>query len=309
LVRFTEQPIVQLQNIYTMANHRRGHRDAQRFSWQDRHNYSSAPYYSEGQRNNERYGDDTFGRPYGQDYPYTERNYNQDYGYPYGTGSRAQSNYRGGTYEGGYSNPDYRHADDYRQSGGYDFRHNPDNYDNDYRHRSTDRQGYRQHEFGNFGRESREYRNPGDGANEGNTSRWPESDQARFWERGRDEQRTGGQFRGKGPKGYVRSDERIKEDISDRLSDHDDIDASEIEVTVTKGEVILSGTVKDRYEKRTAEECAEKVSGVINVENRIRLQQQNNFEDNGDRSSMTASARPAFTSERARSRNQAMNES
>lgn len=285
-----------------MGNHRRGQRDTQqRFSGQDRSNYSSAPYYSEGQRNSERYADDRFGRQYGQDYPYTERNYNQEHSYPYGTGSRTQSNYRGGTYEGGYSNPDYRHADDYRQSGGYDYRQQSGN---DYGR--NDRPDYQQREFGNFGRE---YRDPWQRANEGNASSspWPESEQARSWERR--EERTGGQFRGKGPKGYTRSDERIKEDISDRLADHDDIDASEIEVTVNKGEVVLSGTVNDRYEKRTAEECAEQVSGVVNVENRIRLQQQpqSSSENGGERS--TSSIRPAYTSERSRSKNQALNES
>jgi hypothetical protein len=285
-----------------MANHRRGQRDnEQRFSRPDRFNHPSAPYYNESQRNNERYGDDRYGRQYGQDYPYTERNYNQEHNYPYGTGSRAQSNYRGGTYEGGYSNPDYRHADDYLQPGGYDFRPQPGNdYGSDYRHTRNGQSDYRQRETGNSGRE---YRDPWQRANEGNAASWPESNEAHFW--GRREERTG-QFRGKGPKGYTRSDERIKDDISDRLSDHDDIDASEIEVTVNKGEVVLSGTVNDRYEKRIAEECAEQISGVVNVENRIRFKQQMRSESNGERPSSTRSAYPQ---DRSRSRNQALNES
>ena len=44
-----------------------------------------------------------------------------------------------------------------------------------------------------------------------------------------------GPFAGRGPKGYHRSDERIREDVSDRLTDHPDIDATEIEVTVHEG--------------------------------------------------------------------------
>ena len=88
--------------------------------------------------------------------------------------------------------------------------------------------------------------------------------------RERDRQQSG-QHRGKGPKGYTRSDDRIKEDINDRLSDDVFIDASEIDVTVSKGEVTLTGTVETRSAKRRAEDIAEEVSGVKNVENRLRL--------------------------------------
>lgn len=78
-------------------------------------------------------------------------------------------------------------------------------------------------------------------------------------------------FRGKGPKNYSRSDERIKEDINDRLSDDPWIDASDIDVTVNAGEVTLTGHVSERSEKRRAEDLAEEVSGVKHVENRLRV--------------------------------------
>ncbi|HEX6915424.1 MAG TPA: BON domain-containing protein [Chitinophagaceae bacterium] len=81
--------------------------------------------------------------------------------------------------------------------------------------------------------------------------------------------------RGKGPKGYQRSDERIREDISDRLSDDDYVDASDIEIEVNGPEVVLKGTVTTRAEKRRAEDIAESVSGVQNVENRLRCTQPN----------------------------------
>src|SRR5215471_11804457 len=42
----------------------------------------------------------------------------------------------------------------------------------------------------------------------------------------------GGQHTGRGPKGYQRSDERIREDICERLTQHSAIDAGEIEVEV-----------------------------------------------------------------------------
>ena len=42
-----------------------------------------------------------------------------------------------------------------------------------------------------------------------------------------------GQHQGRGPKGYTRCDDRIREDVNDRLSDDRFVDVSEIEVTVS----------------------------------------------------------------------------
>ena len=83
-----------------------------------------------------------------------------------------------------------------------------------------------------------------------------------------------GPYRGRGPRNYNRSDDRIKEDVNDRLTDHAYIDASEIEVSVSGGDVVLTGTVESRYDKRMAEDLAEDVSGVKNVENRLRVESQ-----------------------------------
>jgi hypothetical protein len=80
-----------------------------------------------------------------------------------------------------------------------------------------------------------------------------------------------GLHRGKGPKGFARSDERLREDINCRLTDDAYVDASAIDVNVENGDVTLTGTVSDRFEKRRAEDIAELVSGVKNVENRIRV--------------------------------------
>lgn len=79
--------------------------------------------------------------------------------------------------------------------------------------------------------------------------------------------------RGRGPKGYRRSDERIREDVNDRLSDDYYLDASDVEVAVSNAEVTLTGTVGSRNDKRRAEDLAESVSGVTNVENRLRVKQ------------------------------------
>jgi len=80
--------------------------------------------------------------------------------------------------------------------------------------------------------------------------------------------------RGRGPKGYTRSDERIREDVSDRLTDDPRVDASEIEVNVSGSEVTLSGTVDSREARRRAEDIAERVSGVRHVQNNLRVQRQ-----------------------------------
>jgi hypothetical protein len=82
-----------------------------------------------------------------------------------------------------------------------------------------------------------------------------------------------GEHRGRGPKGYQRSDERIRDDVNDRLTDDPHIDASEVEVAVSAREVTLSGTVSSRFEKRRAEDIAESVSGVTHVQNNLRVQQ------------------------------------
>jgi hypothetical protein len=78
-------------------------------------------------------------------------------------------------------------------------------------------------------------------------------------------------FAGRGPKGYQRSDERIREDVCDRLTDAADVDASEIEVNVANGEVTLSGTVRDRDQKRRSEDVAESVPGIHEVRNNLRV--------------------------------------
>jgi osmotically-inducible protein OsmY len=77
--------------------------------------------------------------------------------------------------------------------------------------------------------------------------------------------------RGRGPKGYIRSDDRIREDVCDRLTDDLHIDASEIDVRVANGEVTLSGTVTDRTAKRHAEDLAERIGGVRHVQNNLRV--------------------------------------
>ena len=91
--------------------------------------------------------------------------------------------------------------------------------------------------------------------------------------RRRMDERRSGEHKGKGPRQYQRSDDRIKEDVCDRLSDDSFIDASDIDVKVEGSEVILSGTVDSRNAKRRAEDLIENLSGVKNVQNNLRVSQ------------------------------------
>jgi osmotically-inducible protein OsmY len=86
-------------------------------------------------------------------------------------------------------------------------------------------------------------------------------------------------FRGRGPLGYRRSDERIREDACESLTQDDRVDASNIEVRVKDCEVTLSGSVNSRDEKRRAEDLIERLSGVKDVNNSLRVARQD--EDRG----------------------------
>lgn len=136
--------------------------------------------------------------------------------------------------------------------------------------------GRREDRYGpvSFGRGSRDYEDEEE--DRGIFER--AGDEIRSWfgdedaERRRDrDMREAESHRGRGPKGYRRSDERILEDVNDRLTDDPHIDASEIEVTVTNREVTLNGTVNSRFEKRHAEDLADAVSGVMHVQNNLRV--------------------------------------
>jgi hypothetical protein len=80
-----------------------------------------------------------------------------------------------------------------------------------------------------------------------------------------------GPHTGRGPRGYQRSDDRIREDICDRLTRHGRIDATDVNIAVNSGEVTLSGMVDTREAKRLAEDIAESVHGVHDVTNQIKV--------------------------------------
>ena len=91
-------------------------------------------------------------------------------------------------------------------------------------------------------------------------------------------------YRGKGPKGYARSDERLQEDISERLMDNDAIDASGVSVQCKDGIVTLEGTVSERRMKHNIEDLVEGCHGVKDIENRIRVARDDTSSSDGGRS-------------------------
>jgi BON domain len=76
--------------------------------------------------------------------------------------------------------------------------------------------------------------------------------------------------RGKGPRGYRPSDERLREIVCERLTEDPFVDASQIDVSVANCEVTLSGSVTTRRMKFAAEELVADIPGVVNVQNSIR---------------------------------------
>lgn len=83
-----------------------------------------------------------------------------------------------------------------------------------------------------------------------------------------------GPFTGLGPQGYTRTDENIKDDVNDRLTQHGGIDARNIHVDVKNGEVTLTGTVASRKQKRMAEDVVDSVPGVEDIHNNLKVQKQ-----------------------------------
>jgi osmotically-inducible protein OsmY len=99
--------------------------------------------------------------------------------------------------------------------------------------------------------------------------------------------------RGRGPKGYKRSDARILEDVNDSLAEDAWLDASDIEVRVADREVTLDGTVRSRGDKRRAEQLCDYVAGVTHVQNNLRVAQAGQRTSSADSSDLSIGTGPA----------------
>src|SRR6266508_3029922 len=215
-----------------------------------------------------------------------------DYDYDYRRGRREREYYdepyyrgQGGDYEesyyrgqgGGYEEPYYREPSRRRYRGRY-YGEPYGAYDYDrYEYCERAREPYYQRSY------EGEYREPyyrggrGRGEERGFFER--AGDEIKSWfgneeaeRRRRADEIRKGLYAGRGPRGYRRSDERIREDINDHLTDDWYVDASDVEVTVNNGLVTLTGRVDSRDDKRRAEDIAESVSGVMDVSNQLRVE-------------------------------------
>jgi osmotically-inducible protein OsmY len=222
-----------------------------------------------------------------------EREYDDEPYYRGQGGGYEESYYRG--QGGGYEEPYYRGQGGEKQRygqgrGGYYGESSRRRYRGRYYGEPYGAYDYDRYEYGERGREpyyqrsyEGEYREPhyrggrGRGEERGFFER--AGDEIKSWfgdeeaeRRRRADEIRKGLYAGRGPRGYRRSDERIREDVNDRLTDDWYVDASDVEVTINNGMVTLTGRVDSRDDKRRAEDIAESVSGVMDVSNQLRVE-------------------------------------
>jgi osmotically-inducible protein OsmY len=77
---------------------------------------------------------------------------------------------------------------------------------------------------------------------------------------------------GKGPRGWTLRDDRVIEEVSDRLMDDRLLDARHIEVSASAGVVTLEGDVPGASDVAHAEMLARQAPGVAEVVNRLSVQ-------------------------------------
>lgn len=78
----------------------------------------------------------------------------------------------------------------------------------------------------------------------------------------------------RGPKGYTRSDERIREDICEQLYRRIDLEVADVSVQVSGGVAVLEGSVPQRYMKYAIEDVCEHTLGVSDINNRLRVERE-----------------------------------
>jgi osmotically-inducible protein OsmY len=159
-------------------------------------------------------------------------------------------------------------------------------------YRTDDRDFHDRHRHDSSGSAADEYQrwtahNPEDWgvqhfSREGRATAWGPRERGGYW---RQYESARPHYSGRGPKNYKRPDDRIRDEICDCMTDDAALDASEIEVEVIDGVVTLSGSVMSREQKRRAEDLAERISGVRDVTNQLRVARTGNGHDGTDDSS------------------------
>ena len=72
------------------------------------------------------------------------------------------------------------------------------------------------------------------------------------------------------------------EDACEALTEDWGVDARQISVSVSNGEVTLDGKVPSRQQKRRAEDCVDDLSGVRNVQNNLRVEERSAWDRNNN---------------------------
>lgn len=111
----------------------------------------------------------------------------------------------------------------------------------------------------------------GEASGYGTGSRWGSRSGYEVGAHQRDVRRS---FRGLGPASYKRPDERIRDDVYERLTDSHIIDARNIMVEVNQGNVTLSGKVTERRMRYAAEDLVADVMGVSNINNQLQVERE-----------------------------------
>jgi hypothetical protein len=225
-------------------------------SYEGNRSYGGQGSFGQGSPFGRDYRDYPYGRDYGMSRDYG-RDYERDQGYygrDYGIGRDRDDAWSGRDRDRGWFNRDYERPGFRGRDENEDFWGRP-----------------RQHEGRSIGERIGDFFRGDD--------RERERYQTQQWDRHRQDEpglwdKVKGAFTGKGPKGYTRSDDRIREDVCERLTYHPYVDASDIEVLVRDGEVTLTGSVDDRNSKRLAEDIVEDIRGVRDVHNQIRVKSQ-----------------------------------
>lgn len=81
-----------------------------------------------------------------------------------------------------------------------------------------------------------------------------------------------------GPRGYQRPDDRIRDEICERLTFANGVDVGDVSVDVEQGVVRLAGTVSHRNQKYDIEDIADNTFGVTEVDNKIRVERQSAYD-------------------------------
>jgi|GEM_PF-2930815 len=209
-------------------------------------NYGWSPDYrsSSDYRTGSQWGSDSRSSN-DRDYSY-DRSFDRDSSSGYGSRSSFGSSGADRSYRGGSSTFGPMSNDSFRGgsfgSSGYGSGYGSSGYSSDFRSSAADNRSGTMYAGNNFG----------------GSSSWGQQEGSHY---------------GKGPKNYRRSDDRIKEDVSDALERNPEIDASEIELDVKDGVVTMRGHVENRRTKRLAEDVIENMYGVKDVRNELTVDQ------------------------------------